>query len=119
DANRQKWQARGFRDYSITMRILCFCPETSPLNVTVLGDSVTSATRVSDGKPVDVRQIPTINKLFDFIDRAITEHTVTIHLTYDPELGYPRQIVYDKARDFVDEETTYTVSGVGPIFTTR
>ena len=112
DANRQKWQARGFRDYSVTMRILCFCPETSPLNVTVLGDSVMSATRVSDGKPVDARQVPTINKLFDFIDRAITERAVTIDVTYDPELGYPRQIVYDKSLDFVDEEITYTVTNM-------
>src|SRR5262245_1222 len=70
EMNRLRWQANGSRDYTATITTLCFCIETRPLNVTVRGDSVVSATRQSDGQQVDARWIPTINKLFDFIQRG-------------------------------------------------
>ena len=51
-------------------------------------------------------------RLFDFIDHGITNHAVVLRVTYDPTLGYPREIVYDGATNIADDEVTYTVSNV-------
>jgi Family of unknown function (DUF6174) len=120
DINRDKWREHGYRDYSVTMTRLCFCGEVGPFAVTVLSDSVVAAVRTSDGAPSLVAAyLPTVNKLFDFIQRAIDEHAVTIRVTYDAQLGYPREIVYDLASNIADEEVTYSLSGVARISTTQ
>ena len=112
EANRQKWQSRGSRDYTLTMSKLCFCIDVGPFNVTVANDSVVAATRTSDGKPAEHRYLPTVTKLFDFIEQAINEGAVEIRVTYDPDLGYPREVVYDLSTRLADEEVTYTLSNL-------
>ena len=49
--NRDKWRAQGLRDYSLTMTRACFCGDVGPFAVTVRGDSVVAAVRISDGAP--------------------------------------------------------------------
>ena len=100
------------------MTRLCFCGDVGPFAVTILGDSVVAAVRTSDGGPALVAPyLPTVNKLFDFIQKAIDDHATTIRVTYDADLGYPREIVYDLATNIADEEVTYTVTNVKPIST--
>ena len=116
--NRDKWRAHGYRDYSLTMRLDCFCGDVGPFAVTVRGDSVVAAVRISDGRPsLAISYLPTVNKLFDFIQEKLDDHTKTITVTYDAELGFPREVVYDLESRPVDGGVTYTLSGVTPIST--
>jgi hypothetical protein len=112
EANRQKWRAGGLTSYTMTMTKLCFCGDVGPFNVTVINDSVVAATRVTDGRPADPRGLPTINKLFDFIETAIADHAVRIDVQYDATRGFPREVVYDRSLNIADEEVTYTLSNV-------
>ena len=114
-ANRDKWRATGFASYTMTMSKLCFCVDVGPFNVVVAKDSVVSATRVADGRAVDPRFLPTINKLFDFIEAAIGEHAVRIDVQYDPARGFPREVIYDRSFNIADEEVTYTLSNVNAL----
>lgn len=112
-ANRARWRARGPNGYIVSLTTLCFCVETRPLRVTVIRDSVMSATTLDGGQPIaDVRWIPTIEKLFDFIQRAIDEPAFHLEVEYDPQLGFPRKIVYDMAAEIADDEVTYLVGDV-------
>src|SRR5262245_52320535 len=114
--NRDKWRAQGLRDYSLTMTRMCFCGDVGPFAVIVRGDSVVSAVRTSDGGPsLVISYLPTVNKLFDFIQNAIDDNTKTITVTYDAELGFPREVVYDLAGQALDAGVTYTVTNVKPI----
>jgi len=115
--NRNKWRERGYRDYSVTMTRDCFCVFTGPVTLTVRSDSVVAAVRVSDGAPTDATYLPTVNKLFDFIQTAIDDHTKTITVTYDAELGFPRVVVYDLESRPVDGGVTYALSNVTRIST--
>jgi hypothetical protein len=118
EINRDKWNERGYRDYTVTMTRMCECLDVGPFGVTVLGDSIVAAVRVSDGAPAR-SSLPTVNKLFDFIQKAVDEHAATVRVIYDAELGYPRKVVYDFSRTVVDDEITYDLSGVAPIVTTQ
>jgi len=74
--------------------------------------------RMSDGGPsLVISYLPTVNKLFDFIQKAIDDNTKTISVTYDAELGFPREVVYDLAGQALDAGVTYTVTNVQPIST--
>jgi len=116
--NLQKWRTNGFASYTMTMSRVCFCADVGPWLVVVFNDSVVSATRVADGRAADARSLPTINKLFDFIDQAIQKPAAKIDAHYDPARGYPRAIDYDGSLNVADDELIYTVSNVTPLATT-
>jgi predicted small secreted protein len=115
DAARARWQSQGYRNYSVRMTRLCFCIDVGPFDVTVVGDSVISVKRTADNRVVDYAFVPTVTELFSFIERAINERAATIRVTYDAQLGYPREIVYDGSIQLADEEITYTLTNVTPI----
>jgi len=114
DTNRQKWRGRGYTDYAFTLRVGCFCVETGPLRVTVVNDSVVSVVRVSTGETIARAGTPTVNKLFDLIENAIARPADDLRVTYDAELGFPREIYVDGSFRIADDETTYTVSELAP-----
>jgi len=118
EINRDKWRNQGLRDYSLTMTRMCFCGDVGPFAVTVRSDSVVAAVRTSDGGPsLVISYLPTVNKLFDFIQKAIDDNTKTISVTYDAELGFPREVVYDLEGQAYDAGVTYTLTNVRPIST--
>lgn len=112
DTSRQKWQARGYMQYQFTLNALCFCAINGPVRIEVRNDSIITVTQISNGKALDAKYLPTINKLFDFVDRGIAEHAATLRVTYDPTLGFPTEIVYDGSANVADDEVTYTVQDV-------
>lgn len=112
DTSRQKWQARGYVQYQFTLTAACFCVINGPVRIEVRNDSILSVTQISTGKPLDAKYLPTINKLFDFVDRGIAEHAATLRVTYDSTLGFPTEIVYDGSVNIADDEVTYTVRDV-------
>jgi hypothetical protein len=115
EMNRQKWRDNGFANYTMTMSRICFCGDVGPWNVVVVDDSVVSATRVADGRAVDTRYLPTINKLFAFIDESIKKPAAKIAAQYDPARGYPREIDYDGSLNIADDELMYAVSNVAAL----
>jgi hypothetical protein len=112
EANRQKWAQRGYTNYTFTLRMDCFCAINGPVSVLVIADSARQVTLQSTGAVIDAPWIPTIKKLFDVIDQEIARPAAVLRVTYDPTLGYPSKIVSDPIANAVDDEITYTVTGV-------
>jgi hypothetical protein len=115
DANREKWLARGSRDYSATVTKACFCGVTGPVAIVVNADTITSATQVSNGQAVDPRVTVSVSQLFDFIARAIDDRAERLDVTYDDTLGFPRSVSYDGDSRVADDEISFTVTDVTPI----
>jgi hypothetical protein len=112
DANRQKWAANGYMSYAFTLRMDCFCAINGPVTVLVVGDSARQVTLQSSGEVINAPWIPTIKKLFDYIDQEITRPAAVLRVSYDATLGFPTVIVSDPIANAVDDEVTYTVSNV-------
>jgi hypothetical protein len=112
EANKQKWAQQGYTSYTFTLRMDCFCGINGPVRVLVVADSAIQVTMESTGEVVNATWIPTIKKLFDFIDQEIKRPAAVLQVTYDATLGYPTKIVADPIANAVDDEVTYTVNNV-------
>src|SRR5262249_47607128 len=120
DTARRLWATNGYTSYAFTIRMDCFCAVNGPLRAIVVNDSLVSATLIANGQSVNPRWVPSIKSLFDFIDRGIANHAAVLRVTYDPSLGFPKEIIYDGAANAADDEVNYTVSDVvSPVFSTR
>ena len=111
-ANRQKWETQQLARYDFTLEMFCFCAIRGPIRVSVVNGAVVSAVELANGGPIDPTWVPSIEGLFDFVERGIADHALVLEVTYDPVMGYPRRIVYDRAANIADEEVTYQVANV-------
>lgn len=107
---RAIWDAQGLEDYSYVLRRSCYCPEeyTFPVEITVVGDTVSSAVYAEAsalaGEPVvEDYESMTIDELFDFTVGAIDEAD-KVEVEYDAAAGYPTLVRIDYERFAADDE---------------
>ncbi len=108
--NRDKWQATGIDHYRFNLSVLCFCPfsQQMPLSVEVLDGRVVSMA-YNDGTPVPDSQratfsaYATVDALFASTEDALRQAD-EIHITYDPTYGFPSQLQIDFVKNAVDDE---------------
>lgn len=102
----QKWEKRDIEDYSTTVVLSCFCPET-----------VAVRTVVRDGEVVRVRSGPdrlnradgySMDQLFSMLREG---HATAdrVEVTYTGR-GVPKSITIDPEKTATDEERYYSVS---------
>ena|SRR5689334_11725325 len=115
---RKRWDERGFRDYVATVRAFCFCASVDPVTIIVVNDTLRSAYSTRTGQPVPLALVKTVDGVFDEVRRAIEQPAGSLNVTYDPVLGYPTEAAIDWITNAIDDEVTWTVSDVGPVFST-
>jgi len=92
---RKRWDNRPYRDYAATVRAFCFCALSDPVGIFVVNDTVRSAYNVRTGQPVPLAWVRTVDGVFDEVRRAIEQPAGSLHVTYDPALGYPTEAAID------------------------
>jgi hypothetical protein len=108
---RSRWQRAGVGDYSYELRTLCFCPPevVGPFAITVSRGTVSSVVFVATGAtvtPIPERH-PTVEGLFDIVEKTLDRGPDRLAIEYDSALGYPRRIEVDSAAGAADDEITY------------
>ncbi len=113
-ANRARWEALGLETYVYEVEHSCFCPVEAigPVRVQVENGSVTSRTYPQSGDSVaatfsDV--FPTVDGLFDVLQRAIDQNAADVQVTWDPDTGVPLHFSIDYIANAVDEEEGYRI----------
>lgn len=115
DRHRALWASRRSDDYSFVLEPICFCPQNllDPVTVRVEDGVVAAVTYVESGKAPEhdgYGRYVTIDELFDIIQEAIDDEASQITATYDPEIGYPRDVRIDYEARMADEEYIFTAS---------
>ena len=110
-----RWSSRRPAAYDYTMRLSCFCGSevTRPVVIVVRGNLVESRTYADNGAPVPAQYdivFPTIDGLFDTIQKAFDQRAARVDVSYDPAMGYPVSIALDGATNVADDESSYTLS---------
>lgn len=113
---RNLWEFTAIADYRYTMTVHCPCPEefTGPFEITVRDQQVASATW--KGNPLGPEQGPvyTIEQVFDLIQKTI-EGGKDVEVVYDPESGYPANVVLDVEAVAVDGGLAFSISNLQPL----
>lgn len=113
DLARTRWESSGPTDYTVEMRIVCFC---DPLladwsRVTVVGGTITEVRGVESGELVPTvswHAWPTVDGLFDrMAESSPSEVYARIDAEYDPELGYPREVQFIEREGVADAGISY------------
>lgn len=108
---RARWEARGFDDYTLEVRISCFCPpETAgPFRVVVADGRRVRVERVDGGEvqPEVAVDVPDVEGLFTRIEEALARDAHRVEARYDPTLGSPVYVSLDLDPQVVDEEVVY------------
>jgi hypothetical protein len=108
---RALWNSKNISSYDFTLDVSCFCgPIVTPALVSVRSGVITSVKdpvtmAVVDPAFHDVYR--TVNGLFDFLQQGVNFPAHTLEATFDPQLGYPTQIVYDFVLLVADDEGSF------------
>jgi hypothetical protein len=112
-AARARWAEEGPSAYRLTMRELCFCPETVWTDTVAAGE-VLAHEAASDDNFFDPGE-RTMEDLFDDIEDVIDNGFVTLDLDFDEETGALVRYWVDVEEMMADEEHGVEVVAVEPI----
>lgn len=99
-------------DYTYQLEVICFCPMTGPVEVTVADGKVTSATRLEkpgQGKPAAAFARLSIN---DIIAKANAPGIADAEVTWPDGQDHPTQVQLDQVERATDDEVTYLIKDV-------
>lgn len=106
---RARWRAGGLADYDFELRRVCYCPDGAVrlVTVSVRGSAFASLVHTDDGTAADTvwfRDFLTMERVFDYLERAVEERPAVFMATYDAVLGYPVSVELDGDRQIADDE---------------
>jgi hypothetical protein len=116
-AARGLWLEADLRNYSFTLRQLCFCPPeiTEPVLIEVRNGEIEAVSRPGSHSPLDPPSVDdwvAVEGLFDLVQSAIDRDGDVIEVEYHPEFGYPMSAFLDYEQGPSDEELKFEVSGL-------
>ncbi len=99
-------------DYTYRLEVICFCPMSGPVEVTVAGGKVTSATRLE--KPAQGKQAAPFARLSinDIITKANAPGIADAEVTWPDGQDHPSQVRLDQVERATDDEVTYLIGDV-------
>lgn len=99
-------------DYTYRLEVICFCPMTGPVEVTVADGEVTSATRLE--KPGQGQQAAPFARLSinDIITKANAPGIADAEVTWPEGQDHPTQVKLDQVERATDDEVTYLIGDV-------
>ncbi|CAD7699662.1 unnamed protein product, partial [Ostreobium quekettii] len=114
EAARALWASNGSSDYTMRYQLTCHChpDDTDPFIVTVQGGVVIDVVVEGSNRqpPQDViNTIPTVEGMFNEIERGLSAGYAHVGASYDPATGAPVTVYFDYNGQAVDDEVHYSV----------
>jgi len=114
---RAKWETAGTSAYIFNAQRFCECLQvlTNRVQIAVANDSILSITSVADQSRLPdslYAYFATVDDWFDWIATSLERDPYIGSVTYDPDLGYPRQINFDFNRQIADDELSATLDSL-------
>ncbi|NRB39617.1 MAG: hypothetical protein HRU20_14295 [Pseudomonadales bacterium] len=113
DENKAKWIGHKRTNYE--MLFLCDCDfKYSDISIIINVENSTVSDAFyresGDAVPIDrIAELPTIEVLFEIIEKAISDKVEKFDVTYDDDYGYPDLIIIDPDKAVDDDEYAYWV----------
>ena len=118
--NQKKWESHNLKSYRMNLNIICYCIPTPDIDIRVDNGKISliNANGDSYSNPdIDSTfwHAKTIDELFSFIDKKLSEDPFEKTLKFNSKYGYPEEIFFDLEEMMADEEIGYVVHSLSPI----
>lgn len=112
---RAAWEATGFRNYEVTVRVQCFCPGSQEWLVVQVRDGRAESVRSTTGRaiPMNDGNDYSIDRLFDILQLNATRDDV-VQVGFDPVAHFPSYIRTDWRLGLPDDWAIFEVRGLQP-----
>ncbi|MFM1912671.1 MAG: hypothetical protein RIR51_509, partial [Bacteroidota bacterium] len=109
--NIKKWESLKINNYQFEYTHNCFCSEEyrGPFKIEVKNGEVFSVNGVL-GNGNSWVQLPTIDSLFQFVEKSQLGNYETLTVKYDPNYGFPTDFWIDPNKMIADEEFGFSLS---------
>lgn len=113
--HRSIWESRRPAAYVFELQRFCNdcgAEEQGPVRVRVQGTAVVERRYTASGEPVASgleSTFPSVEGLFDLLEQAARRDVWYLSISWDPELGYPRDLYVDYDSNVAGEEISYRV----------
>ncbi len=113
-AHRAFWESKRPARYVYELERWCKCPkeEQGPVRVTVEGTVVVERRHPETGAVVASSlngAFPSVDGLFDMLEDAVRRKPWSVNVSWDGELGYPRDFYVDFESNVLYDELSYRV----------
>lgn len=117
DEKREAWDALNITDYSYDYHALCFCPYeyTAWKHIVVSNDVIVNVSYVETNLTIPASEYaayPTVDGLFDMIEKALADKVDSIEVEYDQTHDYPVHIALDPIYNAIDDEISYIATNL-------
>ncbi|GAA1501732.1 DUF6174 domain-containing protein [Nocardioides humi] len=111
-AGSASYPAFAPQDYTYELEVLCFCPQTGPVEVTVRDGEVANAVALDDTVPGGA--VPEFAQLTiqDVIEMANDPDVDKASVEWPAGQDHPDSVMLDRIAQAVDDEVTYTIKNV-------
>jgi len=116
-----RWESRGFGDYSIETRTSCFCATEvlEWVRIEVVSGQVARATILATGEVITDARLQywtTVEALFDTIREANdADYVEDLRVAFDPTLGFPAQVDWIAPDNVQDAGSSRTLRNALPL----
>ena len=109
-------------DYLLTQRCYCLQAYQQPMRVSVRTGVVASAVYTNKQAVVEgmdasgmvhtkiLKSLKTVDDWFDYLEKGQLEGYFKLDARFNPELGYPEQIISDRRKEVADDEMEIMIS---------
>lgn len=118
DAAQRRFSSRAPRDYQVDFQRSCFCLERLPVRLSVRAGRIVGVVRRDTGASVPAGQWDSylsVEQLFRYLNESARGGAWEVRVTFDPELGFPREAFVDEQRLAVDEEQWFQLGNLAPL----
>lgn len=111
EVNFKRWESLKIKNYQFEYTHNCFCSEEyrGPFKIEVKNGEVFSVNGVL-GNGNSWVQLPTIDSLFQYIEKSQLSDYETLTVKYDPNYGFPTEFWIDPNKMIADEEFGFSLS---------
>lgn len=115
-----RWQGTGIADYEFERQRICYCLDDAvrPVTVSVRGSAFAALVHTDDGTAADTvlfRDFLTMERVFDYLQRAVSQRPAVFTASYDARLGYPARVELDGDRQIADDEVWLEIPALRPV----
>ncbi len=113
---REVWNAHNIKNYTITEKVICFCPNAGIDHELFVSNGEIDSIKNSDSKELltdhSKELFKTIDELFDFLETIDPDSVATFNVEYHDKYGYPAKFFIDFDERMVDEEIGYELKNL-------